>query len=928
MTGLAAFLAALGLSYVGTRLLLRVRPEKAFLDIPNERSSHDTPKPRFGGIAIAGAFFVVFSTLLVIRPELRSLLPLMAGAGLVFVVGIIDDWRGSPIWMRFLVQIAAAVIVVASGGVVREITLPMIDPINLGAAAVPFTILFILTCINFYNFIDGIDGLAAGNATIAAGFMAFIAIGLGHTGLALACLVVAGAAAGFLQFNFPPSRLFMGDSGSTFLGFFFAYVAVTGATLTPKIPLFIPALMLSALFVDAGVTLVKRAIRGEKVLQAHKTHYFQRLINVGFTHKQVTVLYYGLSLLLGTSAVIYFNAGGFFLAFIAMVWVGVFSGLMLKIRGLERGGRMFWERRTFWVIASDLALIAIAYFAAFFLRTGFRMVEPHWTAVLTAFPIVVVVRSACFHFYGLYRGMWKYTSTPDIVRIIKAVTAGTALMVILMVLAYRFVDIPRSLVVIEYFLLILALTGSRFANRLFHEFGREAVGASVRRVAIIGAGDYGERLGREIRNTEGRMAQVVCYIDDDKEKSGLILQGVPILGPITDLRQICDSYKVDELVIGIRKLAEDKVRAIVSLAREADVPIERGAESSSTGEPDYVLFDRLTRDLDRVLPVRVNEATSSFFKQKRTLVTNGGGALGPMLVSELVALGAKVTVQIDSAFEMQRFSHCGKDVDVVITTFDREVDAERALAAADPQVVIHAVPLTAPSSMNEREYLWRRTVRSARALRQQLGAYPVESIVVCEMWDDVPLDGYAAALGAAVETTVLGAAELATFGPKVVRLPSVLTQREVSRAIAMNGLASTSAARYAMHQLEAITLVLNAAASYKGRALLVPRTERCLTLSDVQAASQRRGAAPQERRPSREAIDPGPLFPTESLKPSILNGAKEVITPLFPASDVLAGYVAQCLHEYDESRLDHSLRLLRSVLFERTADLPADESTA
>jgi hypothetical protein len=123
--------------------------------------------------------------------------------------------------------------------------------------------------------------------------------------------------------------------------------------------------------------------------------------------------------------------------------------------------------------------------------------------------------------------------------------------------------------------------------------------------------------------------------------------------------------------------------------------------------------------------------------------------------------------------------------------------------------------------------------------------------------------------------------------------------------------------------LEAVTLVLNAAASYRGRALLIPRVDRPLMLDDVHRVVQRQTV---ERYAAAGGGKLGPLFPTETTKPSILTGAKEVVSPIYPASDVLAGYVSQCLSEFDEERLEHSLRLLRSALFERSPELPVDES--
>ncbi|UCG51218.1 MAG: hypothetical protein JSW58_13630, partial [Candidatus Latescibacterota bacterium] len=697
MIGLGTFLVAFLISYVGTVLLLRVKLKGSFVDVPNERSSHETVKPRFGGIAIVTACIVTFAVLFITRSDATRFAPLLLGGCIVFSVGLLDDWRSLPVPIRLAAQLFATLILVVTGNVVDHIYLPLVGSIELDVLAIPFTVLFVLASINFYNFIDGIDGLAAGSAFIVSGFLALIAFMLGHTTLALVCLAVAGSTVGFLQFNFPPSRLFMGDSGSTFLGFFFAFVAISGNRLTPEVPFFVTALLLSSLYLDAGLTLLGRAFRGEKIFKPHHMHYYQRLLSLGLNHKQVTVLEYALTVLLGVSALIYFKAGGFFPVFLTLCWFAIFTSLILKIRSLERGDRLFWERRTLLVVGSDVILIALAYFAAYFIRVNFEFTEAEGPAVLKAFPIILVVRSACFYWYGLYRGVWKYTSTPDVVRIIKAVTAGSVIILTLLVFFYRFVAFPRSLFIIEYFLLILAICGSRFASRLFHEFGREAVGEHAKRVAIIGAGDYGERLLREIRNTEGKSVSVVCFVDDDKGKDGLTLQGVPITGPIEQLKEIFERYAVDLVVLGITTLPNAKIKSVVRAATEAGVDVEwKESAYVEKPEPAALLFNRVRRGLRRHVPGGPTETAEAYYRNKRVLVTHGGETIGTGLVRDLVGCGAEVAIHTASQAETERFATLEKDqIEFFAGSLDRELDTEELFKASEPQIVFHTVQLRA-----------------------------------------------------------------------------------------------------------------------------------------------------------------------------------------------------------------------------------------
>jgi hypothetical protein len=272
-------------------------------------------------------------------------------------------------------------------------------------------------------------------------------------------------------------------------------------------------------------------------------------------------------------------------------------------------------------------------------------------------------------------------------------------------------------------------------------------------------------------------------------------------------------------------------------------------------------------------------------------------------------------------------------VALIIGGIDRESDAERVLSAAEPAVVIHVVSLECPAALNRHEYLWRRVARSARSLQQVLPGHPVESVLACELWGAAAADAYGAILAAAAETALLNSSDLSPCAPRIVRLPSVLTRRDVDRVAAANGGAGGGSARYAMHELEATALVLNAAATGRARSILVPRDEGEFGDREVGRAIGHRRAAGRRGRtlPSRDPrIEAGPLFPTETVKPSMVPAAKEVIGPLHPASDVLVGYVSQCLQSFadgPEGRFGQSLKLLRSTLLERAQHVSVDEST-
>ena len=895
MVAMLAFVSALAMSYAGTRLLLRRPPSRAFVDVPNERSSHEIPKLRFGGIAIVGAFFVTFGVSCLLVPPLRAFLPLAGGCAILFAAGIWDDWRGLGVGAKLGAQVGAALIAIAAGNVLHRATLPVAGEVEFGWFAYPLTAIVFIASVNFYNFIDGIDGLAAGGGFIAGVFLALIAGFVGQPLIAVVALMAAGAALGFLQFNFPPARLFMGDSGSTFFGYCFAYLAVAGNRSTPEIPFFVSMLLVASLYVDAALTIVNRLARGEPVFQPHRMHYYQRLLQLGLNHKQVTVLEYLVMLLLGASALLYVRAGALFGPFVSVAWVTAFVLAILKIRALERGNRLFWERRALFVIATDLIAIAVAYLGAYFLRMNFEFTEAEGKAVLRAFPIVVIVRSACFFKYGLYRSMWKYTSVSDVIRVIKAVTAGSAIILAAVVLLYRFVAFPRALFLIEYFLLISFVLGARFSTRLFHEIGRESHGETARRLGIIGAGDEGERLAREL-GARGPKQAVVCFIEDDVRKRGLLLHGIPVDGPGTGLAEICRRRRVDALVYALGDTDEDAAMVWLDRARAAQVPLE-GAPGSRAGgaEPRALMLERVSSALGRP-SVATSSRVAAALRGRRVLVTHGGGSIGASLVAMLRAVDAVPIVHRvspaaarDAAGAAAAYGSLG-------------ADAEAIVDALSPDVVIHAVSAIAPGGVNDEDFMWHHLVREADAVARAVWRRPGRPfVIVCE-WGGVEPGSRSIAMAAVMEAMVLNRAGAEPSA--VVRVPRVLTAARLQDENA-HGFADVLEGEVARLALEV------AAGGFRGLYVVMPTAA-------IDVASARRaadGVAPRPT-PARARAGAAPVFPSEHLDECGIDGGRRVLSPLFPAADPFRRLVTAGPVDTTRAQRDEWLRAVAGQVYQ------------
>ncbi len=245
------------------------------IDHPNARSLHVTPTPRVGGIGIIGGVLIGF---ILIQPP--ALWPMMLGALVLAGISLLDDYKHLPVSLRLLAHVAVAL------GCL--LLLPGMRGGSLLLAA-----LALVWMTNLYNFMDGTDGLAGGMAVIGFGALAVAAGWTGAPQLALFCAAIAAAALAFLCFNFPPAQLFMGDAGSVPLGFLAAAFAVYGAWQNHW-PVLFPVMVFSPFIADASVTLIKRAVRGKKVWQAHHEHYYQRLVRMGWSHRKLALAAYAL----------------------------------------------------------------------------------------------------------------------------------------------------------------------------------------------------------------------------------------------------------------------------------------------------------------------------------------------------------------------------------------------------------------------------------------------------------------------------------------------------------------------------------------------------------------------------------------------------------------------------------------------------------
>ncbi|GGB60071.1 undecaprenyl/decaprenyl-phosphate alpha-N-acetylglucosaminyl 1-phosphate transferase [Virgibacillus dakarensis] len=272
------------------------------VDKPNHRKVHQKMMPRLGGLAIYISFLIGF---LLFLPQTVNYWSVVIGATIIMLVGILDDVMQLSAKLKFGGQLIAAMVPVFGGYTIEFITVPFGDRIEFGAAAIPLTIIWIVAITNAINLIDGLDGLAAGVSSIALLTISVLAISMGNYPIALISLMLLGSTLGFLVYNFHPAKIFMGDTGSLFLGYMISVIAVMG--LFKNVALFslmVPIIILAIPILDTLFAIIRRIVHKKPLASPDKFHLHHCIIRMGYSHSQTVIMIYALSGLFSLAAVI------------------------------------------------------------------------------------------------------------------------------------------------------------------------------------------------------------------------------------------------------------------------------------------------------------------------------------------------------------------------------------------------------------------------------------------------------------------------------------------------------------------------------------------------------------------------------------------------------------------------------------------------
>jgi UDP-GlcNAc:undecaprenyl-phosphate GlcNAc-1-phosphate transferase len=503
----------------------------------------------------------------------------------MFVVGVLDDrFQLSPLAKLVSSLIIGAFLVFSLG---RQPT----DPLPWAQTLV--AIVFFAGVCHAFNLLDNMDGLAAGVALIAAAFLAGLLQDALGAPLVLLLVALCGALLGFLHWNRPPARLFMGDCGSLFIG-----AVVGGASLVPVLSdhgnmpwtwLMVIAILVVPLF-DTGFVLVLRRLAGRKATRGGTDHVSHRLVSLGFSERSAVRILYLLGIVGGVTA--WGLAWGGIeqmlpLAAVFAVVVTLVGVYLARVAAYDAQDFQALERSSFapilkdltfrWHAAEvmlDLVLIAACYYFAYRLRFEGQALDhflPYFTASL---PVVLGLKLASLYGSGLYQRSWETFGLRDVSVVLRGVLMGSVLSVLAAAYFYRLEGFSRVVFVIDALLLTIAIIGTRAS---FRSMSLVAASRSKRsrRVLVYGAGAFGQMIVRELRaNAEWRM-NPVAFIDDDPMKAHRWIMGVPVRGALAQLESTLRRYKVDEVILSSPSINGSIEHQIRDVCTALDRPVRR-----------------------------------------------------------------------------------------------------------------------------------------------------------------------------------------------------------------------------------------------------------------------------------------------------------------------------------------------------------------
>jgi UDP-GlcNAc:undecaprenyl-phosphate GlcNAc-1-phosphate transferase len=578
----AVAIVALPASAVAIWLLLASPLARRLVALPTADRWHEAATPLLGGVGIFAGFSAglwLGAAAGAFHPD-RSLVGIYAGCALLFLAGLTDDLFSLPPVAKLAVQIGGAAIVLATGTHVQ-----LIGNRVVGDAV---AIVWLVGVANAFNLLDNMDGLAATLAAIAFGFFAVDAVTVHPNHLSLV-FALAGALAcvGFLPFNLRPrgrALVFMGDSGSQMLGFALAALGLSSSWRvagTTVATLILPVLVLAVPILDTALVTIVRLLEGRPIYEGGRDHSSHRLVRFGLSEKHAVALLALIATCIGGSSLAYtvldnqrYTILGVVITFVLLVQFASFLADVERRQvapgeavGFTQAFAVHWRRIVEVVV--DCVIITGSFLGAYVIEFGWPgTTDQRFIAGLTL-PVLLAARYLAFIPFGLYRSVWRYAGAWDAVAIAFAVVLSEVVTLSFMVLTQNLRDFGRSFFVVDALICMVAVAGSRFAERTIVTSARSVRDRAGRRTLIVGAGRTGRSLMRELHETAGE--RVVGFVDDNPRLRRRRLHGVPVVGTTLEVPRLLERTSPDIVLITIPDAPREKLDAVVDACFQAGV---------------------------------------------------------------------------------------------------------------------------------------------------------------------------------------------------------------------------------------------------------------------------------------------------------------------------------------------------------------------
>lgn len=557
-------------------LLLRSPLARGLKRIPDKSRWRTAATPLLGGIAIYIGIAVAVSLATAIGPLRASeqLLGISAAATLVFLAGLADDiWTLKARW-KLAAQLAGAAIVLSTGTSVQIVHW---DPLAIALGA-----LWLVGMTNAFNLLDNMDGLAASLAAISAGFFAIAAAWYQPQRLVLVLsLALAAALLGFLPFNLRPGKralAWMGDSGSQLIGFLIASLGLASAYTVASstlVTLLLPILVLAVPILDTTLVTVVRLLDGRSIAQGGRDHSSHRLVSLGVSETGAVVLLAAISATLGATSLAYEAFGDGRLAAIGVLVTFAllvqFGSLLADVdRGSQFRRSFLGYTRRLAEVLTDGAVIGASFLAAFLLRFNGLGTTNQRHYFLLSLPVILFARYVALITLGLYASVSRYVSSRDALRVVTAVAVSEIAAIGFVTLTQGQIgDFSRSVFVIDAFICTSGLVMVRFAERAILSALDLTRQGGARRVLIVGAGSSGRSLLRELRESRGE--HVVGFVDDDPVLLGRRVNGVKVVGGVSELDDILTRTHPEAVLVTIPNAPRETLDTIVQICSDDDI---------------------------------------------------------------------------------------------------------------------------------------------------------------------------------------------------------------------------------------------------------------------------------------------------------------------------------------------------------------------